>query len=168
LTPNQFEAECLTGVKITDEKSAWECISALHDLGPQKICITSTLMTEENGKYMIGLLSDNENSIRGKIRMPVLTDKRCVTKDNESGFVQFTGTGDMFAACLCAHSASLPFHQAVGCAIYAVKATLEATLDRCQGLTDLSKADLELNQIGARHKIMNSGSYDWTEFVKLL
>jgi hypothetical protein len=61
-------------------------------------------MTEENGKYMIGLLSDNENSKRGKIRMPVLTDKRCVTKDNESGFVQFTGTGDMFAACLCAHS----------------------------------------------------------------
>ena len=99
-----FELYNDLGIKITDEKSAWECIEALHNLGPQKICITSTLMTEEDGKFMIGLVSDNETSIRGKIRMPVLTDRRCITKDNQNGFVHFTGTGDMFAACLCAHS----------------------------------------------------------------
>ena len=35
--------------------------------------------------------------------------------------VEFTGTGDMFAACLCGHSISKPFHEAVGCALVAIR-----------------------------------------------
>ena len=64
-------------------------------------------MTENNGEIMIGFLSDKKESIRGKLKIPVIRDQRCITNDNKEGIVQFTGTGDMFAACLTGHSGTL-------------------------------------------------------------
>jgi len=94
---------------ITDEDSAWSCISKLHEMGPSKVVITSTNMNNNKGD-MIGYFSDNDSSIKGRINIPTITDRRHVDQDNKNGFVQFTGTGDMFAACLCAHSGqSTPF-----------------------------------------------------------
>ena len=99
--PNLF-----LGIKITDEKSAWECIEELHNLGPRQICITSTLLTDPGDKFMIGLLSDlsGNEPIQGKMKIPIIRDDRCITKENPNGTVLFTGTGDMFAACLSGHS----------------------------------------------------------------
>ena len=88
---------------IIDERSAWECINKLHAMGPSKVVITSTNMIDENGD-MIGYFSDNESLVKGTINIPTTNDTRHINDENQSGFVQFTGTGDMFAACLCAHS----------------------------------------------------------------
>ena len=87
---------------INDESSAWECINKLHQMGPKQIVITSTNLSREGS--MVGFFSDNINGIRGSINVPELTDTRLVTDENKKGFVEFTGTGDMFAACLCGHS----------------------------------------------------------------
>ena len=90
---------------INDETSAWECISKLHQMGPKQIVITSTNLSREGS--MVGFFSDNINDIRGSINVPELVDTRLITDDNKKGFVEFTGTGDMFAACLCGHSGKI-------------------------------------------------------------
>ena len=100
------------GIKITDEESAWKCVEELHNLGPRQICITSTLLTDPADQFMIGLLSDRSGNqpVQGKMKIPIIRDVRCVTKDNPSGTVMFTGTGDMFAACLSGHSREFTLH----------------------------------------------------------
>jgi len=169
ITPNQFEAECLTGIKITDEKSAWECIEELHKLGPRQICITSTLLTDPGDKFMIGLLSDltGNEPIQGKMKIPIIRDDRCITKENPNGTVLFTGTGDMFAACLSGHSQSMQFHKAVGCALSALKSTLDTTLSLQKGKTVLNREDIEINIVSARRAIMDSGNADWSKFIEI-
>ena len=87
---------------INDESSAWECINKLHQMGPKQIVITSTNLSREGS--MVGFFSDNINDIRGSLIVPELVDNRLITDENKKGFVEFTGTGDMFAACLCGHS----------------------------------------------------------------
>jgi len=158
------------GIKIVDERSAWACVDKLHSLGPAQICITSTLLSENEGKDMIGLVSDltTKTPIRGKIKIPIIKDDRCVTKDNPNGNVMFTGTGDMFAACLCGHSLSMEFHKAVGCALWALKSTLEVTLARNVNRAQLTREDIELNQVAARRLIMDSASADWKQFIQII
>ncbi|KAL3735627.1 hypothetical protein ACJRO7_024709 [Eucalyptus globulus] len=41
LTPNQFEAELLTGYRIVSERDGREACNKLHDAGPSKVVITS-------------------------------------------------------------------------------------------------------------------------------
>jgi len=167
ITPNQFEAEQISGVMINDERSAWECINKLHQMGPKQIVITSTNLSREGS--MVGFFSDNINDIRGSLIVPELVDTRLITDENKKGFVEFTGTGDMFAACLCGHSVQKPFHEAIGCALEAVRVTLEKTLSTVSIEKDnIKKEDIELNQVAARREIMNSENADWTRFVKLI
>ena len=104
---------------ITSTETAWACIDKLHAMGPSQVVITSTKLVE-NGQIM-GFLSDSNNGIKGQIHIPLLTDERLITSVNPGGMVEFTGTGDMFAACLCGHSIAMPFHQAVGCALVAIR-----------------------------------------------
>ena len=40
LTPNQFEAELLTGIKVTTEASALRAFDELHARGPKVIVLT--------------------------------------------------------------------------------------------------------------------------------
>lgn len=47
ITPNQFEAEKLSGVKIDSLESTKEAIKKLHDLGPKIVIITSTFFNGE-------------------------------------------------------------------------------------------------------------------------
>ena len=42
VSPNQFEAELLTGIKIVDEETALQAMDCLHNLGPQLVIISST------------------------------------------------------------------------------------------------------------------------------
>uniref|UniRef100_A0A383WI31 pyridoxal kinase n=1 Tax=Tetradesmus obliquus TaxID=3088 RepID=A0A383WI31_TETOB len=41
LTPNQFEAELLTGLEVKSEEQALQAAAALHDMGPHTVIITS-------------------------------------------------------------------------------------------------------------------------------
>ena len=62
-----------------------------------------------------------------------------------------------------------PFHEAIGCALAAVRVTLEKTLSTVSiEKNNIKKEDIELNQVAARREIMNSENADWTRFVKLI
>ena len=66
-------------------------------------------------------------------------------------------------------SVQKPFHEAIGCALEAVRVTLEKTLNTVSIEKDnIKKEDIELNQVAARREIMNSENADWTRFVKLI
>lgn len=54
ITPNQFEAEQLTGIKITDEKdSLVKVMTELHGLGPKIVIITSTDFGEKKADEIV-------------------------------------------------------------------------------------------------------------------
>ncbi|XP_029143038.1 pyridoxal kinase-like, partial [Protobothrops mucrosquamatus] len=54
ITPNQFEAELLTGRKIHSEKEAIEVMDMLHNMGPEMVVITSSDLPAPSGNdYLI-------------------------------------------------------------------------------------------------------------------
>ncbi|XP_015685814.2 pyridoxal kinase, partial [Protobothrops mucrosquamatus] len=56
ITPNQFEAELLTGRKIHSEKEAIEVMDMLHNMGPEMVVITSSDLPAPSGNdYLIAL-----------------------------------------------------------------------------------------------------------------
>lgn len=110
VTPNQFEAEQLTGVKIWNMKDAMNACAALHDLGPEMVFITSMTLREEKSSGEQGGEKAGEGSLA------ILASHRCSTsslKDEvfriDSPLIpeRFTGTGDLCAALLLAWTAKL-------------------------------------------------------------
>ncbi|EKX44116.1 hypothetical protein GUITHDRAFT_87533 [Guillardia theta CCMP2712] len=86
LTPNQFEAEVLTGVKISDISSAVKAIDILHERGVQCVVITSMHLEGSDSIFLLASLSSSSQPPqRLKITIPKLE-------------ATFTGTGDMLAA----------------------------------------------------------------------
>uniref|UniRef100_A0A6Q2XZ34 Pyridoxal kinase n=1 Tax=Esox lucius TaxID=8010 RepID=A0A6Q2XZ34_ESOLU len=94
LTPNQFEAELLTGRKINTEKDALEVMDLLHQMGPDTVVLTSTDLPSPRGdQFLVALGSQKIDGTKStqKIRM-----------DMPKVDAVFVGTGDLFAAMLLA------------------------------------------------------------------
>ena len=53
ITPNQFEAEQLTNMVISDEKIAFEVIEKLHELGPKVVIISSCIFEHEKSTIFL-------------------------------------------------------------------------------------------------------------------
>ncbi|KAI8836992.1 Ribokinase-like protein [Chytriomyces cf. hyalinus JEL632] len=87
ITPNGFEATLLSGVKIVDEASALEAIQKLHSMGPETVVVTSVDFGTKADLTLYA--SHSPSNTRFKISFPKLKGS-------------FTGTGDLFAACLLA------------------------------------------------------------------
>jgi len=90
VTPNQFEAELLTGIQITDIQSAFEAMDIFHAKGVKTVVISSTNLGDDD--TLLGLGSQKSSSTsprRLQVRIPRLN-------------AHFTGTGDLFAALLTA------------------------------------------------------------------
>uniref|UniRef100_A0A7M5XLZ3 Pyridoxal kinase n=1 Tax=Clytia hemisphaerica TaxID=252671 RepID=A0A7M5XLZ3_9CNID len=100
LTPNQFEAELLTGMKIKNEEDAFQAMKALHVKGPETVVLTSTHF--ENKPNLV-LMASNKNDLKQyiKLQIPRLD-------------AVFTGTGDLFASMLLAWSHNHPNDLKVG------------------------------------------------------
>lgn len=81
LTPNQFEAELLTGIKVKDLDGILKAIQALHDKGVKTVVVSSTDLGDAESMIAIASSAD----ARYKIQIPKLD-------------ATFTGTGDFFAA----------------------------------------------------------------------
>ena len=67
VTPNQFEAETLSGIKITNQKTAIEAMDKLHALGPRIVVITSVELSE-NYNYLV-LFASKRLSETKKVRI---------------------------------------------------------------------------------------------------
>ncbi|XP_047485183.1 pyridoxal kinase-like isoform X2 [Penaeus chinensis] len=87
ITPNQYEAELLSGRKIKNEGDAMEVMKWFHEQGAKTVVLSSTELGSEN--ELLGLASSviNGTSTRLQIGIPRLP-------------VNFTGTGDLFASLL--------------------------------------------------------------------
>jgi ribokinase len=113
--PNEFEAEHITGIKVTDFNSASEAADRLKELGAQNVLITHG----ENGAYLFG------GEASEHIPIP----------DVEGGEQRdATGCGDQALATLCAHlQAGKTLQVAAKAAVLA--GTLQFYKAGCQPLT---------------------------------
>jgi len=132
VTPNQFEAELLTGMKITDKNSALDAMDALHDKGVKTVVISSADFGADN-KTLLGLGSQRHSSLsprRLQVQIPVLD-------------AHFTGTGDLFAALLTAwhHRHPEDLKLVLQKVISTMKAVLQRTLKT--GLRQSSQPTVE-------------------------
>ncbi|XP_068633355.1 pyridoxal kinase [Battus philenor] len=108
ITPNQFEAELLTGMKVNDLDGALKVIRALHDKGVKTVVLSSTDLGDD--KNMIGIASTQGSCY--KIEIPKMD-------------ARYTGTGDLFAAIFMAWSYKTNND---------IKLTLEKTIATLQGI----------------------------------
>jgi pyridoxine kinase len=99
VTPNQFEVEQLTGIKISNLDDAKQACAKLHSMGPSIVFLTSVVLDETPDVISI-----------------VASSKKSSESNNDVSFEQwkidcpkipgsFTGTGDVTAALLLGHLA---------------------------------------------------------------
>ena len=87
LTPNQFELELLTGIKIDTMSELQNAVKELHKAGPRTVAVSST----EIDNNLTAIVSTIEDNTLIKINIPKLP-------------ATFTGSGDLFAALFLAHT----------------------------------------------------------------
>uniref|UniRef100_A0A8W8JC83 Pyridoxal kinase n=1 Tax=Magallana gigas TaxID=29159 RepID=A0A8W8JC83_MAGGI len=89
VTPNQFEVEKLTGIKITSEEDAIEAMKILHSRGPKTVVISSSEFSSDGSITSLASTVANGKKEVYKVQFQKLN-------------AVFVGTGDLFAACLLA------------------------------------------------------------------
>lgn len=114
ITPNQFEAELLSGIKIACVEDARRAMIALHTLGPKVVVLTSCELREYPGRLCCCVLEQlpacstlpitGEQTERGDVSASVRISQLLI--DKLQG--HFTGTGDATAGLL------LAWHQLLG------------------------------------------------------
>ncbi|XP_039713746.1 pyridoxal kinase [Pteropus medius] len=156
ITPNQFEAELLSGRKIRTQEEALAVMDMLHAMGPDTVVITSSdLPSPRGGDYLIALGSQRTRHPDGsvvteRIRMEMLK----VDAD-------FVGTGDLFAAMLLAWTHKHPNNLKVACekTVSAMHHVLQRTIKCAKAQAGEgqrpSPAQLELRMVQSKADIEN-------------
>lgn len=147
ITPNQFEAELLTGTKISSVADAWAAMDILHEKGCNTVVLSSSDLTLSPNN-LLGLASTitSEGGVKKKTRVSISIPRLSAT---------FTGTGDLFAALFLAwmHRTNNRVAESLEKTVATVQAVLNRTLldrknegDGCKTLElklIQSKADIE-------------------------
>lgn len=192
ITPNQFEAELLTGIKIRNHEDAVNALICLHKMGPKVVVLTSSeLIGEEDGdigdsvegidntstgerntemkgnKLCCFSLSPVED-VASSSSSPTSTDKYVsITKivvEKKKGY--FTGTGDATAALLLAWIHILGINRC-GDALENTLGTMQAVIDRTsKRQKDLTHAALELAKQNADKEEQQGGEVSLTTSQK--
>ncbi|NWZ36656.1 PDXK kinase, partial [Brachypodius atriceps] len=156
ITPNQFEAELLTGRKIYTEKDALEVMDMLHAMGPETVVITSSdLQAPLGNDYLIALGSHRKTKADGtritqRIRM-----------ESPKVDAVFVGTGDLFAAMLLAWTHKHPNNLKVACekTVSAMQHVLQRTIKSAKVQAGEgnkpNSAQLELRMVQSKKDIEN-------------
>ncbi|XP_020523366.1 pyridoxal kinase isoform X2 [Amborella trichopoda] len=143
LTPNQFEVEQLTGLRITSEQDGLEACNLLHATGPSKVVITSLLV--DDTLLLIGShqKTKGEAPKQFKIVIPKIP-------------AYFTGTGDLTTALLLGWSNKYPdnLERAAELAVSSLQALLHRTVDdyKAAGF-DPQSSSLEIRLIQSQDDI---------------
>ncbi|XAR71400.1 Pyridoxal kinase [Bertholletia excelsa] len=118
LTPNQFEAEQLTGLRILTEQDGLEACNIIHAAGPAKVVITS--ISIDGNLLLIGSHQKEmgQSPEQFKIVIPKIP-------------AYFTGTGDLMTALLLGWSNKYPdsLDKAAELAVSSLQALLLRTLN---------------------------------------
>ncbi|KAF6138926.1 hypothetical protein GIB67_025655 [Kingdonia uniflora] len=145
LTPNQFEAEQLTGLRITSERDGLEACNILHAVGPSKVVITSLHIGEV--LFLIGSHKKvkDQPPEQFKIVIPKIP-------------AYFTGTGDLMTALLLGWSNKYPddLDKASELAVSSLQAVLNRTIkDYNSAGYDPQSSSLEIRLIQSQDFIRN-------------
>ena len=120
VTPNQFEVEQLTGIRVKSISDAKSACKALHVLGPQTVLITSAILDDNEYSQQ-----QQQSNVKEKEQIVIIASQRRSSSSSNSsskiGISQemwcvdcpmipgnFTGTGDLCAALLLAWSFKEP------------------------------------------------------------
>lgn len=154
ITPNQFEAELLSGRKIHSQEEAFEVMDVLHGMGPDTVVITSSDLPSPQGRdYLMALGSQRMRKPNGS------TVTQRIRLEMHKLDAVFVGTGDLFAAMLLAWTHKHPDNLKVACekTVSAMQHVLQRTI-RCakaeagEGQKP-SPAQLELRMVQSRKDI---------------
>ncbi|XP_071954997.1 pyridoxal kinase-like [Antedon mediterranea] len=115
VTPNQFEAELLSGIKITNEEEALKAMQILHDKGVKTVVLSSIETGKENTLTLIGTQIKDGKKTGCKVEYPKLN-------------MRFTGTGDVFSALLLVWTHRHPDNLQLACE--QVLSTMQGILQR--------------------------------------
>lgn len=144
LTPNQFEAQQLTGLPMNNIDDAIKAIRALHDKGVKTVVFSSTDLGDEN--QMVAIASASQGDCY-KVSIPKLN-------------ANFTGTGDFFAALFLAwyfktnQDVKSTLEKTIATLQVVVRDTFQVASDKAVD-TKLPCADLELRLIQNKEAIEN-------------
>ncbi|CAL9064465.1 pyridoxal kinase-like isoform X1 [Musa acuminata AAA Group] len=145
LTPNHFEIELLTGLRITSESDGLKACNILHAAGPSKVVITSLSIKEK--VFLIG----SHRKVKGqspqqfKIVIPKIP-------------AYFTGSGDLMTALLLGWSNIYPdnLEKASELAVSSLQAVLQRTLaDYTTAGFDPQSSSLEIRLVQSQDDIRN-------------
>lgn len=125
LTPNQFEAELLTQMKIVDMATAAAVCDELHARGPKTVVITTLDINEATRDgQCIGMMVSEEGRPKWLLRAPFITGG------------PFTGTGDLTSAMVLAwtqfhpHELPLALEKCVGVLQGVIRRTVQTDAAR--------------------------------------
>jgi pyridoxine kinase len=143
LTPNQFEVEQLTGINIKSMDDALKACAVLHDMGPGLVFITSMELATEVEDTMAILASQR-----------TADGSTSVWRIDSNVFPgHFTGTGDLCASLLLAHTAMHPDN--LPAAMEKVIDTMHAVISRTHQHSGESVQSRELRLIQSKKDIEN-------------
>lgn len=146
VTPNQFEAEQLTGISIQSLEDAKTAIRALHDLGPEVVVVTSMILEEHPDKMYI-LASQRLEG--GETDQLWLVESQIIEGS-------YTGTGDLTAALFLAWTVKEPGK--LGEALEKVVSTMFSVIKKTSEASDGSVRGTELKLVQSKTLIENPPS----------
>ncbi|KAF7283450.1 pyridoxal kinase [Rhynchophorus ferrugineus] len=143
LTPNVFETEILTGIKVETHNDIWEAINVLHEKGCETVCVSSAEFSINNKKLWVFGSTRKDKPIKLQIEIDKLP-------------ARFTGTGDLFSALLLCfmHQTNSDLKQSLEKTVSALQAVLRRTLDSLGGQETTVK-NMELKLIQSKDDILN-------------
>lgn len=145
LTPNQFEAELLTGSRIVSEQDGREACKTLHAAGPSKVVITS--INIDGNLLLVGSHKKDKGQSpeQFKIVIPKVP-------------AYFTGTGDLMTALLLGWSNKFPdsLDRAAEIAVSSLQALLQRTVNDYETAGfDPQTSSLEIRLVQSQDDIRN-------------
>lgn len=144
VTPNQFEVEQLTGIAVKTVDDALQACSALHDIGPNLVFITSMVLENDDTIAILASHQTESGELQAwRIDSPLLPGR-------------YTGTGDLCAALLLGHSARSPMD--LPAAMEHVANTMFAVIQRTHQCSGDSIASRELRLVQSKADIENPPS----------
>eukprot|EP00293_Proteomonas_sulcata_P013345 CAMPEP_0184300350 /NCGR_PEP_ID=MMETSP1049-20130417/10778_1 /TAXON_ID=77928 /ORGANISM="Proteomonas sulcata, Strain CCMP704" /LENGTH=302 /DNA_ID=CAMNT_0026611043 /DNA_START=58 /DNA_END=966 /DNA_ORIENTATION=+ len=152
LTPNQFEAELLTGIKIETEADAIKALDAFHDKGVPCVIFTSMSFGEEESiSLMASRRKPDSEPERLRIDIPQIK-------------ASFTGTGDLTAALVLAwfqHTDSL------ATVLENVVSTVQSVLSKTMESGGTTPQAKELKLVQSRDSIVSPKVPVWLKAKKV-
>ncbi|XP_064628373.1 pyridoxal kinase-like [Lineus longissimus] len=146
ITPNQYEAELLTGIDIKTEADAWKAMDFFHSKGVKTVMISSTDLGTDDKLLGLGSSKIDGKKTALRIEIPKLP-------------ASYTGTGDLFAALLLAwmhhHNNDLKIacEKTVSCMQTVLRKTLEAAQRQAGEGNKPTVKELELKMVQCKKDI---------------